>query len=435
MWKTIKTAWSIIELRKKILVTLGLFLLFRLGTHLTLPGIERAVLHLWTGQAGFMGLLDLFSGGATFNISLLALSVGPYITGSIIIQLLGGVIPALEKLVKEGGLEGQRKIAQITKWVTVGLAALQGAGFIWGIYPQMIARSKIMIPLFINDSVWLKIYMLFLLVVGSYLIVWLGEVMTEHGIGNGVSLIIFAGIISRIVPGFIDLGENIAGGSISIIPAIIGLAIVILVIAGITWAYEAERRIPIQYAKRIVGCKMVGGQATYMPLRMIQSGVLPIIFASSFIQFPVVLGVFFSANSWWHTWLIPQLTSYSSWFYNVLFFVLIVSFTYFWTAFQYDPKKISDDLKESGGFIPGVRPGEATENYFKNVLAKITLPASIFIACLAIVPNLVLRGNTTLQNMFIGGTGILIVIGVAIETVNQIESFMTMRNYEGFLKK
>lgn len=435
MWKTIKTAWSIIELRKKILVTLGLFLLFRLGTHLTLPGIERAVLHQWTGQAGFMGLLDLFSGGATFNISLLALSVGPYITGSIIIQLLGGVIPALEKLVKEGGLEGQRKIAQITKWVTVALATLQGAGFIWGIYPQMVARSKIMIPLFVNDSVFLKIYMLFLLVVGAYLIVWLGEIMTEYGIGNGVSLIIFAGIISRIVPGFIEVGQNVLGGTISIVSAILGMAIVVLVVAGITWAYEAERRIPIQYAKRIVGRKMVGGQATYMPLRMIQSGVLPIIFASSFIQFPVVLGVFFTADSWWHKILIPNLTDYSSWVYNVTFFLLIVSFTYFWTAFQYDPKKISDDLKESGGFIPGVRPGEATENYFKNVLAKITLPASIFIAALAIVPNLLLRGNATLQNLFIGGTGILIVIGVAIETVNQIESFMTMRNYEGFLKK
>ena len=257
MWNTIKTAWNIIELRKKILVTLVLFLLFRLGTHLTLPGIQRAVLNLWTGQAGFMGLLDLFSGGATFNISLLALSVGPYITSSIIIQLLGGVIPALEKLVKEGGLEGQRKIAQITKWVTVGLAALQGAGFIWGIYPQMLQRSGIQISLFVSDSPWLKIYMLFLLVVGSYLIVWLGEVMTEHGIGNGVSLIIFAGIISRIVPGFINVGENI-GNSITWLGFIISLALVILAIAGITWAYEAERRIPIQYAKRIVGRKMVG---------------------------------------------------------------------------------------------------------------------------------------------------------------------------------
>jgi preprotein translocase subunit SecY len=434
MWKTITTAWNIIELRKKILVTLGLFLLFRLGTHLTLPGIQRAVLHLWTDQGGFMGLLDLFSGGATFNISLLALSVGPYITSSIIMQLLGGVIPALEKLVKEGGLEGQRKIAQITKWVTVGLAALQGAGFIWGIYPQMMASTGIQIPLFINDSVWLKIYMLFILVVGAYMIVWLGEIMTEHGIGNGVSLIIFAGIISRIVPGFIEVFQNI-GISVTVVGFIVSLAIVILVIAGITWAYEAERRIPIQYAKRIVGRKMVGGQATYMPLRMVQSGVLPIIFASSFIQFPVVLGIFFPAGHWWHTTLVPAITSYTSIWYNVAFFLLIVAFTYFWTAFQYDPKKISEDLKESGGFIPGVRPGEATENYFKHVLAKITLPASIFIAALAIVPNLVLRGNTTLANMFIGGTGILIVIGVAIETVNQIESFMTMRNYEGFLRK
>lgn len=434
MWKTLKTAWGIAELRKKILVTLGLFLLFRLGTHLTLPGIQRAVLHLWTGQGGFMGLLDLFSGGATFNISLLALSVGPYITSSIIIQLLQGVIPALEKLVKEGGLEGQRKVAQITKWATVGLATLQGAGFIWGIYPQMMARTGIKIPLFVNDSIWLQIYLLFLLVVGSYLIVWLGEIMTEYGIGNGVSLIIFAGIISRIVPGLIQAIENI-GTSITIPGFVIGLAVVILAIAGITWAYEAERRIPIQYAKRIVGRKMVGGQATYMPLRMIQSGVLPIIFASSFIQFPVVLGIFFPAGTWWHTALIPAITSYNSWWYNGIFFVLIVFFTYFWTAFQYDPKKISEDLKESGGFIPGVRPGEATESYFKSVLAKVTLPASIFIACLAIMPNLVMRGNATLQNMFIGGTGILIVIGVAIETVNQIESFMTMRNYEGFLKR
>jgi preprotein translocase subunit SecY len=436
MWQTLRNAWSIPELRKKISITLGLFLLFRLGTHVAVPGIERAVLYMMQSQGGFIGLMDLFSGGGLLNISLFALGVLPYINSSIIMQLLQVVIPSLEKLIKEGGLEGQRKVATITKWVTLGLATIQSFSFAFFLYPAILNGSNIKVPLLANpESLVLKLFVSFVLLVGSFLLIWLGEVMTEHGIGNGVSLIIFAGVISRILPGILSSIENIRGGSMSWIGFVIGLGIFVAFVGAIIFAYESERRIPVQYAKRIVGRKMYGGQSTYIPVRLIQAGVLPIIFASSLMMFPQIIGRFLPEDNWWNVIFTAPLNDTAGWLYNLIFFLLIVFFTYFYTSITYNPPELADNLQKQGGFIPGVRPGAETAKYFQAVLNKVTLPASFFLGALAIVPNILLRNNPQLNNLFIGGTGILIVIGVALETVSQIESYMTMRSYEGFLRK
>jgi len=436
MLKILRNAWSIPELRKKILVTLGLFLLFRLGTHISVPGVQRAVIYMMSSQGGLVGLMDLFSGGGLLNISLFALGVMPYINASIILQLLNVVIPSLEKLVKEGGLEGQRKIAQITKYVTLGLAAIQAISFAFFLYPSILAEMGIKVNLLVDPtSLTIMLFVSFVLFVGSFLLVWLGEVMTEHGIGNGVSLIIFAGVISKILPGIGQVIENIRGGSATWFGLVFGLAIFAAFIGAVIFAYEAERRVPVQYAKRIVGNRMYGGQSTYIPIRMIQGGVLPIIFASSVMMFPQIIGRFFPADNWWNVIFVEPLKMQTSWLYNVIFFVLIVFFTYFYTSITYNPPELAENLRKQGGFIPGVRPGDATAKYFQSVLSKVTLPTAFFLGALAIIPNFVLRGNMQLNNLFVGGTGILIVIGVALETVAQIESFMTMRSYEGFLRK
>lgn len=438
MFKTIRNAWNIPELRNRVFATLGLFVLFRLGNHITIPGINRLALYAMKQQSGFMGLMDMFSGGGLLKISVFSLGVIPYINASIILNLLQSVIPALERMVQEEGMEGRRKMAQITKWVTVGLASLQSASFAFFLYPNILKANPAFsgIELYANhESFWLKIFVTFVLIAGSFLLVWLGELMTEKGIGNGVSLIIFAGIIARVVPGFNIVIEGIKGNAASWFGFGIYIAIFIAFIGTIIWAYEAERRVPVQHAKRIVGRKMYGGQTTYIPLRLIQAGVLPIIFASAVITFPQIIGSFIDQTSWWNTVVVAKLTSTGEPLYNILFFLLVVFFTYFYTAMQYDPEKLSGDLQKQGGFVPGVRPGEATKKYFQGVLSKVTLPASIFLGLLAVLPNVLLVGVPQFASMFIGGTGILIAIGVSLETVNQIESYLTMRNYEGFLGK
>ena len=438
MFKTLRNAWNIPELRQKSFVTLILFVLFRLGNHITLPGINRLALYAMKEQGGLMGLMDMFSGGGLLKISVFSLGVIPYINASIILNLLQSVIPALERMVQEEGMEGRRKMAKITKWVTVGLASLQSFAFAFMLYPGILKSNAAFqgISLYANpSSTLLKFYAAFVLIVGSFLLVWLGELMTEKGIGNGVSLIIFAGIIARVVPGFNIVLQNIKGNAASWIGFGVYIGIFIAFIGVIIWAYEAERRVPVQHAKRIVGRKMYGGQTTYIPLRLIQAGVLPIIFASAVITFPQIIGTFISQSSWWNTAVVANLSSTGKPLYNILFFFLVVFFTYFYTAMQYDPEKLSSDLQKQGGFVPGVRPGEATKKYFQGVLAKVTLPASIFLGVLAVLPNLLLAGVPQFASMFIGGTGILIAIGVSLETVNQIESYLTMRNYEGFLGK
>ncbi len=447
MFRTLRNAWNIPELRSRFFATMGLFVLFRLGNHITIPGINRVAIYAMKEQGGgFMGLLNMFSGGGLLQISIFSLGVIPYINASIILNLLQSVIPALERMVREEGMQGRQKIAMITKWLTLGLAALQSFSFAFILYPSILNRYGGFegIELYANpDSLLSKLFATFVLIAGSFLLVWLGEMMTEKGIGNGVSLIIFVGIISRIIPGFqVVIANVMGGGSASWFGFGFYLVIFLAFIGVIIWAYEAERRVPVQHAKRIVGRKMYGGQTTYIPLRLIQSGILPIIFASAVIMFPQIIGSFIrNTNNWWIKYVVNPITTETGnpdtggIIYNVIFFLLVVFFTYFYTQMQYDPERLSSDLQKQGGFVPGVRPGEATKKYFQGVLAKVTLPASIFLGAMAIVPNLLLVNVPTFSSIFIGGTGILIAIGVSLETVNQIESYLTMRNYEGFLGK
>ncbi|MCD6107252.1 MAG: preprotein translocase subunit SecY [Caldisericaceae bacterium] len=421
MWETIKRAFRLKELRKRIWITLFLFILFRLGTYIPVPGIDRAAIQALVQKGGFLALLDLFSGGGFGNFSIFALSVIPYINASIILQLLTAVIPALERLAKEGEA-GQKKMARYTRQLTIFLATLQA-------FSVVVMFQNYLV----STSILLKIVIISSLVAGSYIVLWLGEIMTDKGIGNGVSLIIFAGIVSRLPVGVIEMKQLYFAHSLSIgsiVGEILGMLVLIVVVI---FAYQAERRIPVQYAKRIVGRKVYGGQSTYIPLRLVQAGVLPIIFAVSVMMFPQTLGQFWPTS--WFTLHIatPFFGNPSGFRYNLIYFGLIVFFTYFYTSLTYDPIKLGDDLQKYGGFIPGIRPGTRTAEYIAGVLNKIVLPTSIFLGLVAIVPNLIFR-NMAVSAFVFGGTSVLIIIGVSLETVREIEAYLLMRHYKGFLK-
>jgi len=422
MWETIKRAFKLKELRKRIWMTLFLFVLFRLGTYIPVVGIDRAQIQSIVQKGGFLALLDLFSGGGYSNFSIFALSVFPYINASIILNLLQSVIPSLEALVKEGGEEGQKKMAKYTRYLTVALAALQSFSLL------VMFRNFL-----VNNSFLLKIVIMASLIAGSYIVLWLGEIMTEKGIGNGVSLIIFAGIISRIPVSFVEVRQLLSAKSISVLSVVGEVLALLVMIVFVLYAYQSERRIPVQYAKRIVGRKVYGGQSTYIPLRLVQAGVLPIIFAVSVMSFPYTIGQFFP-NSWFTKNIAtPFFGTPTGLWYNMFYFALIVAFTYFYTTITYDPVKLSDDLKKYGGFVPGIRPGQSTSDYIAGVLRKIILPTSIFLGLVAVLPNLIFRRMSVTSFIF-GGTSILIIIGVALETMNEIEAYLLMRQYKGFLK-
>ncbi|MDD4663285.1 MAG: preprotein translocase subunit SecY [Caldisericia bacterium] len=422
MFKTIINALKLPEVRKRLYFTLFIFLLIRLGHYVIIPYIDRKVVADMVSGSGFLGLLDLFSGGGYRNFSIFTLGVLPYINSSIILQLLGVVIPSLEAMQKEGGEEGRRKIAQITNWLTLGLGTLQAFMF-----TNYVFKDALKV-----DSPLSKMVIIITMVAGTYLLIWLGELITERGMGNGVSLIIFAGIISRLPTSFFEAVQMVKGGTMSLLNIAVILLVMAVILALIVYVYQAERRIAVQYSRRIVGRKTVGGQSTFIPLRLVQAGVLPIIFASSVLTFPGVVAQFLQGTAF-ATFVEKYLSSQTSPWFNILFFLLIVFFTYFYTEITYNPKDISDNLQKNGGFIPGVRPGDSTSDFFKNVLNRITLPASIFLGCLAVVPNILL-GNSNLSIFFFGGTSILIVIGVAIEFIHQMEGFLVMRQYKGFLK-
>jgi len=423
VFKTIINALKLPEVRKRLLFTLLIFVLIRLGHYVIIPYIDRKVVADMVSNSGFLGLLDLFSGGGYRNFSIFTLGVLPYINSSIILQLLGVVIPSLEAMQKEGGEEGRRKIAQITNWLTLGLGTLQAFMFTNFVFKDALKDPK---------DILAKIVIMVTMVAGTYLLIWLGELITEKGMGNGVSLIIFAGIISRLPTSFFEAREMVKGGTMSLLSLAVILLVMAVVLALIVYVYQAERRIAVQYSRRIVGRKTVGGQSTFIPLRLVQAGVLPIIFASSVLTFPGVVAQFLQGTAF-ANFVDKYLSKQTSPWFNILFFLLIVFFTYFYTEITYNPKDISDNLQKNGGFIPGVRPGDNTSEYFKNVLNRITLPASIFLGCLAVVPNILL-GNASLSIFFFGGTSILIVIGVAIEFIHQMEGFLVMRQYKGFLK-
>ncbi|HOC52710.1 MAG TPA: preprotein translocase subunit SecY [Caldisericia bacterium] len=423
MWNLIKNALKIKELRTRIVFTLFLFALFRLGTFIPVPGVNRDLLKEAIAQGGLLSLIDIFAGGGLSNFSIFALGVFPYINASIIIQLAGSIFPKLEELMKEGGEEGRRKIAVWTKYLTFFLALIEASALLITFTNQGYVTAK---------GILSQATIIFTLIAGTYVLYWLGEIITEKGIGNGVSLIIFAGVISRIPVGISEIvrlyGKT---GGVTLTQIIITVVGLLLILLAILYLYQSERRIPVQYAKRIVGRKMYGGQSTFIPIRLIQSGILPIIFASAFLTFPATIGQFFPGT--WIDNVGKALTTSNSLWYNLIFFLLVVFFVYFYTEISFNPDELSENLKKWGGFIPGVRPGEATKNYIAKIINRVTFPSSILLGLIAIVPNFFF-GATKISAFYFGGTSILIIIGVALETVQQIDAYVKMRHYEGLLK-
>lgn len=409
---------KITELRQKVVFTLIMFLVFRLGTHIPVPGVNASVIEQLFTQGNLFGLLDMFSGGALSKFSIFAMSITPYINASIIMQLLTVVVPKFEQWSKEGD-EGRKKITQITRYGTVVLGFIQAIGMAFGL--------KVAI---INPGVGSILLVAITLTAGTTFLMWVGEQITDKGIGNGISLIIFAGIVSSLPGGIYTMFEYLSAGTISIFSLllflIIGLAMIVFVIA----IQQGQRRIPVQYAKRVVGRKMSGGHSTHIPLKVNQAGVIPIIFASSVLMFPVTIAQFINVP-WvktvaeWFAWGTPMQT--------VLYALLIVFFTYFYTAVTVNISDMAENMKKHGGFIPGIRPGKPTADYLDRIMTRITLAGSIFLAIIAILPNFI-GAITNIQGVYFGGTALLIVVGVALDTMKQIEALVLMRHYQGFMK-
>ena len=444
MFQTIKNAFKTPDVRKRLLYTLLLIVLFRLGCYISVPGVDTIALSNLTSQStgSLSGFIDLISGGAFSRFSIFAMSISPYITASIVIQLLGMVIPSLEKLMKEGGEEGKTKINRYTKMLTLVLALVEAIG-IYMSYSGTYSAYGI----FINAGLKTGALIVLSLVAGTALLMWLGEQITNRGIGNGISIIIFIGIISSIPSVvttiynlmFTDAGFSTTGMLISL-GMIIGA---IILVSAVVFVQEAERRIPVQYAKKVVGRKMYGGQNTHIPLKLAMAGVMPIIFASSFMTFPAMIIQMFNANiatqtGFWATiykFSIATSTSQVGIGYTIanaiVYLLLILGFTYFYTYATFNPAEVSNNIKKNGGFIPGIRAGKPTTEFLSNIMSKLTLFGGLFLSVIAILPMLM---RFTGLNVAFGGTSILIVVGVALETVQQLESRLVMRHYKGFLE-
>ena len=416
LWQSLANAWKIPELRAKLLFTAGMLALYRFGAHVPVPGIDTAALKkiFEQGGAGVLGFLDLFSGGALAKLAVFALGIMPYITASIIMQLLTVVIPKLEALAKEGE-QGQKEITKYTRYLTVALSLVNSLGYVFlfrnqGALPNLnIARGAIIV---------------ITLTAGAVVVMWLGELITARGIGNGMSIIIFTSIISRLPSGLHNFYYMT-------LPAQVAIAVIaIAVIVGVIWVTSGERRVPVQYAKRVVGRRMMGGTSTYIPLKVNMAGVIPVIFASSMMMiFPTFAQ--FMGTSGPAGWLAKTFGP-SSWPYIIGEAVLIVFFTYFYTAVTFNPIDQADNLKKYGGFVPGVRPGRPTAEYLDRILTRLTLPGAIFLSAIAVLPWILFRyAHVT---FYFGGTSLLIVVGVALDTMRQMEAQLLMRHYEGFLK-
>ncbi|MCI1997159.1 MAG: preprotein translocase subunit SecY [Olsenella sp.] len=426
MLKGIANAFRIPELRKKILITIGILLLYRLGAYLPAPGVPfSSMLKAYQTAAagsGAIAVLNLFSGGALSRVSVFSLGIMPYITAQIILQMFQAVIPSLGELAKEGEA-GQRKITQYTRYLTVLLALINAVGYLFLFKSYGIDFSNMGFPEIIEDIIIIGV-----LLTGAIIIMWLGEVITQRGIGNGMSLIIFANIMAGLPNA---LSSSVATSGTGLLWTIITLVVVIAIIPVIVYIERGQRRIPVQYAKRVVGRRMMGGQATYLPVKVNTAGVVPIIFASALLYIPAQLAIFFPNVGWVQGFANAISTGWINWILSV---VLIVFFAYFYTSMVFNPDETADQLRKAGGFIPGVRPGGATAAYIKNVLDHITLPGALFMAALAVIPSILftITGNTLMQAF--GGTSVLILVGVAMDTISQLESQLKMHNYEGFFK-
>ncbi|MCE5285021.1 MAG: preprotein translocase subunit SecY [Pelosinus sp.] len=418
MLSALSNILKITELRQKVMFTLAMFLIFRAGTHIPVPGVDISAIERLFTSGNLFGLLDLFSGGALSKFSVFAMSITPYINASIIMQLLTVVIPKLEQWSKEGE-EGRKKITQITRYGTVVLGFLQAVGMAIGL------RDAI-----IHPGIGSILLIALTLTAGTTFLMWLGEQITDKGIGNGISLIIFAGIVSRLPDGLGVILDYLKAGTINFFNVILFLAIALAMIVFVIAITQGQRRIPVQYAKRVVGRKMYGGHSSHIPLKVNQAGVIPIIFASSVLMFPVTIAQFITVP-----W-VKTLAEYFAWgtpLQTFLYAALIIFFTYFYTAVTLNISDMAENMKKYGGFIPGLRPGKPTADYLDRVMTRITLAGSIFLALIAILPNFV-AAATNIQGVYFGGTALLIVVGVALDTMKQIEALVLMRHYQGFMK-
>lgn len=419
MLESFKSAFKVSELRTKLLYTLGMIFIFRLGAHIPVPGVVPERFAELVNSGAIFGFFDIISGGALKNFSVFAMGIMPYINASIILQLLTVVIPHLEKLHKEGE-EGRKKISQYTRYLTVVLAFIQGIGMVVGVSGSMQNPGPIA---FVMAALTIT--------AGTTFLMWMGEQITERGIGNGISLLIFAGIVSRLPSGAASLGEYLNAGTINIFSLIVLVVIAALVIACVVAVQEGQRRIPVRYAKRVVGRRVYGGQTTHLPLRVNQAGVMPIIFASSLLMFPETIVNMFQGSA-----VATFYSTYLGWgsaAHTIIYALLIIGFTYFYTAVVMNPNDVADNIKKYGGFIPGLRPGRPTAEFITKIMSRVTFSGALFLALIAILPTFVLMA-TKIPNIYFGGTSLLIVVGVALDTMKQVESHLLMRSYQGFIK-
>ena len=418
MLAALANIFRITELRQKVIFTLAMFIVFRAGTHIPVPGVNASVIEQLFRSGNLFGLLDMFSGGALSKFSIFAMSITPYINASIILQLLKVVVPTLEQWSKEGE-EGYKKTTKLTRMLTVALAFIQACGMAYGL------RMAIN-----NPGIGSILLIALTLTAGTVFLMWIGEQMTARGVGNGISLIIFAGIVSRLPDGFRIIFQYLQAGTVNILNVILFAAIALAMIVFVIMISQGIRKIPVQYAKRVVGKKAYGGHTSYIPLKVNTAGVIPIIFASSVLMFPVTIAQFVD---------VPWVKTLGKWFewgspvQTTLYVLMILFFTYFYTAVSFNIGDLSDNIKKNGGFIPGLRPGKPTTDYLDRVMSRITLAGAIFLSLIALMPHAI-GWMTRIEGIYFGGTALLIVVGVALDTMKQIESLVLMRHYHGFMK-
>ena len=450
MFNTIKNAFKTPDVRKRVLYTLLLIVIFRLGCYISVPNVDTVLLSNFN-QGGFAGLINTISGGAFENLSIFAMSITPYITASIVIQLLGMIIPSLEKLTKEGGEEGRNKVNRYTKILTIFLAFVEGLGLFFSYKGYFIgASSQVPFERFMAGTIVVLSFM-----AGTAFLMWLGDQISSKGIGNGISILIFVGIVSRLPRGIQKIFDTLLlNGKFTTTNLIITLAILaaaIILVSGVVFVQQAERRVPVQYSKKVVGRKMVGAQNTHIPLKLAMAGVMPIIFASSFMTFPAMIIQIFKPEIATQNGFLAGLFKLSiatsttklstgvpvPWGYVIanalIYIVLIIGFTFFYTYATFNPAEVSSNIKKNGGFVPGIRAGKPTTQYLSSIISKLTLVGGFFLALIAIIPMFARFGTLGELNLAFGGTSILIVVGVALETVQQLESYLVMRHYKGFL--
>ncbi len=424
--QTIKNIFKIEDLRARLLYTFGIILLYRLGKYVTLPGIDPSQLANLKHQtnSGIMGLLDMFSGGAFSQASIFALGIMPYISASIVVQLMGIVFPYFQKLQKEGE-SGRRKLNQYTRYLTVAVLILQAPTYLVNLHAQLPTTAFILTGTFFTFS------SVIILTAGTMFVMWLGEKITDKGIGNGISLIIMIGIVARMPSNFIfEAGTrmNGAGGAIALIVEVLFLFVIVL---GVILLVQGTRRVPVQYARRIIGNKQYGGVRQYIPLKVNAAGVMPIIFAQAIMMLPMIIAGYANSGS---GFIVAFSNMYGFW-YNLVTALLIIVFTYFYTAITINPVQMAEDMKKNGGFIPGIKPGRKTVEFFDTIMSRITLPGSVFLAIVAILPSIAVKAGVTPQfAQFYGGTSLLILVGVVLDTLQQIESHLLMRHYDGLMK-